>query len=194
MTRKVVGFDLDGVCFNFADSIRRYLVHAGIRKDSDFPEGETRRWNFYEDWGFTLEEFIKHCNDGADAGFIFVGDTRIGAVEAMNTLHDAGYTIRIITDRSFGSRPEVSQINTFNWLDEHGFKYHSVTFSADKTVVHADYFIEDKLENYDALDAIGVKVYLINRPWNSHVKDNRRRVETLEEFVSIVMSEELVSA
>lgn len=192
--RKVVGFDLDGVCFNFADSLRRYLIHAGIRKASEIPYGETRRWNFYEDWGFTLEEFLKHCHDGADAGFIFVGGTRPGAVEAMNQLHEAGYTIRVITDRSFGSRPEVSQINTFNWLQEHGFKYHSVTFSPDKTVVHADFFIEDKLENYDALDAVGVEVYLINRPWNTHVKDSRRRVKSLQEFVDIVMSKELVDA
>lgn len=190
-----IGFDLDGVCYNFADSFKRYLVYAGIRKPEDFPPGETHRWNFYEDWGFTIEEFLKHCHDGADKGFIFTGPTRDGAVEAMNTLHERGHEIHIVTDRSFGSRPEISQLNTLDWLANHGFKYHSVTFSADKTVVSTDFFIEDKLENYDALDARGTQVYLINRPWNTHVlPDNRRRVDTLDQFVDIVLDRELALA
>lgn len=190
-----VGFDLDGVCYNFADSLRRYLINAGIRTEAEIPTGETKRWNFYEDWGFTLEEFLQHCHDGADAGYIFTGPTRPGAVEAMNTLHDAGHKIFIVTDRAFGSHPGISKLNTFDWLEGNGFRYHSVTFSADKTVIPTDVFIDDKLENYDALDATGTEVYLLNRPWNMHVlPDDRRRIDSLEEFVRIVMSKDLVSA
>jgi hypothetical protein len=175
--------------------LKRYLVYAGIRKPEDFPAGETTRWNFYEDWGLTLEEFLKHCHDGADKGFIFTGPTREGAVEAMNALHDRGHEIHIVTDRSFGSSPDISKLNTLDWLAGHGFKYHTITFSPDKTVVPTEIFIEDKLENYDALNANGTEVYLINRPWNTHVlPDNRRRVNTLQEFVDIILAKELVLA
>ena len=45
-----VGFDLDGVLYDFGDSVRRYLRSVGREygfKD-DAPEPHT--WNFYEYW------------------------------------------------------------------------------------------------------------------------------------------------
>jgi len=190
-----VMMDLDGVVFNFADSLKRYLLLAGIRKPGDIPDGETKHWNFFEDegWDLSLGEFLQHCNDGADAGVVFAGPTRPGALEMYDTIWNAGHEIIIITDRPFGTTPEVSRKITRDWLEQHSLRYHTLIFSADKTCTRTDIAIEDKLENYDALNAVGTEVYLINRPWNRHVKDNRRRVDTLEEFTAIVMSKGLVN-
>jgi hypothetical protein len=49
-------------------------------------------------------------------------------------------------------------------------------------------FVEDKLENYDALDAAGVEVYLINRKWNfvDGDGDNRRRIRHVGQYADIV--------
>lgn len=192
-----IGIDLDGVNFNFADSLKRYLIHAGIRKVGDIPEGEPPNWNFFEGpgWDLTLGEFLQHCNDGADAGFVFSGPARPGALEMFDAIWNAGHRIIVITDRPFGTTPEVSRKATRNWLEQHSLRYDTLIFSADKTCTYTDMFIEDKLENYDALDAVGCEVYLINRPWNTlNGPDNRRRVDSLEEFTQIVLAKGLVNA
>jgi hypothetical protein len=46
--------------------------------------------------------------------------------------------------------------------------------------------IEDKLENYDALNAAGTRTYLINRAWNKVPGDNRRRIDELAEYVQAI--------
>jgi hypothetical protein len=184
--------DLDGVNFVFSDSLKRYLEWAGIRKPGEIPDGETPTWNFFEGpgWNMTLGEFLQHCNDAADAGFLFAGPTREGALEMFDALWNHYYKIVIITDRPFGSTPEVSRQITRDWLEQHSLRYHQLIFSADKTCAQTDYGIEDKIENYDALDAVGTKVYLINRPWNQvEGGDSRRRVNTLAEFTEAVLSD-----
>lgn len=180
-----VGWDLDGVEYDFAESVRRAVKHFGM--DLPLCYGEPSDWYFYRPWGLSDAEFVDLCHRGADAGIIFAGERRPNGLEAMARLRDAGHSIHIITDRSFGSHPAVSEKLTRLFLEEHGYQYDSLTFSADKTVVPTDFFIEDKIQNYDALDAVGCEVYLINRPWNLE-DDNRRRVNFHVEFVQKVLS------
>lgn len=187
-----VGFDLDGVLYNFGDSVKRYLDHVGqsdVWKSGPTPEPY---WDFYKDWGWTSKQFVDFCNEGADAGFIFQGPAREGASEAVNAIKEMGHTIHIVTDRGFGSCPSVSHSATSRWLREHNIPYDSLTFTADKTVVRLDYMIEDKLENYDALEKSGVRTYLINRAWNKNPypsivsDDGRRRIDELDEYVQAI--------
>lgn len=181
-----VGIDLDGVCYDFAESFVRYLRHSG-NTHYDIVDGEPDKWYFYKDWGMTTEEFLQHCHDGADAGIIFrTGFQRDGASTAIAFMKALGHSIHIITDRSFGSTPSVSEHNTESWLKECGIVYDTLTFSADKTCVQTDVFIEDKLENYDALVGVGVDCYLVNRPWNQNGGDSRKRVESILEFARVV--------
>ena len=183
-----VGIDLDGVCFDFAASLLRYALHEGY----EFPEGfhahgEPKEWAFYEGWGLSLEEFLQMCHDGADAGFVFSGPVRPGVKDAFDIIRDLGHEIIIITDRAFGTDPSVSQELTRNWLAEHGLTYDELHFSGDKTIVPTDFFIEDKLSNYDALAAAGVEVYLVDRPWNQvDETDARRRVDGIREYARIL--------
>jgi 5'(3')-deoxyribonucleotidase len=150
-------------------------------------ENEPSNWHFYRDWGMNDEEFVDLCNRGADAGIVFAGPRRPNGKESMDRLRAAGHTIHIITDRSFGSHPNVSEKLTLAFLEQHGYEYDSLTFSADKTVVETDFFIEDKLQNYDALEETGCVPYLINRPWNHEKNDVRRRINWHREFENAVM-------
>lgn len=182
-----VGWDLDGVEYDFAESVRRTVKHFGMDSKFRLCEGEPASWYFYRGWGMSDKEFVDLCHKGADAGLIFSGPRRNGGLEAMRRVRNAGHEVHIVTDRSFGSHPAVSEKITRLFLEEHGYEYDSLTFSADKTIVRTDFFIEDKLQNYDALDAVGTDVYLVNRPWNLEA-DNRRRVNDLSEFADIVCS------
>lgn len=182
-----VGVDLDGVLYSFGDSVKRYLDHIG--KGDLWKSGPNPKpyWDFYKDWGWTGKEFVEMCNDGADAGFIFTGPARQGAVEAMERIARTGNEVIIVTDRSFGSTPEVSHRNTVEWLVQHGIWYDELIFSADKTVGNCQLFVEDKLENYDSLVAAGTHAFLINRAWNFvDGGDARNRINSITEYASAV--------
>lgn len=182
-----VGIDLDGVCYDFAEAFVRYLRYSG-NTDYDIVDGEPDKWYFYKDWGMSTQSFLQHCHDGADAGIIFgEGGQRDNASRAVNRISRHGHSIHIITDRSFGTTPAVSEKNTRLWLDQNGFVYDTIDFSADKTCRKTDVFIEDKLENYDALVEAGVDCYLVNRPWNTK-RDKRKRVFDIEHFADLILN------
>lgn len=122
-----------------------------------------------------------------DAGYIFSGDVRPNAVEAVNRVADLGHEIVIITDRFFGADPKASHVATEIWLAEHGIPYHELHFTPNKLYVPTDTFVEDKLENYDALVAGGVKAYLINRAWNAvEGGDARERINDVSEYADAI--------
>lgn len=180
-----VGFDLDGVLYNFGDSVQRYLEATNrghIWKSGPTP---TPFWDFYKDWGWSSKEFVDLCNEGADAGYIFCGPARDNAVAAVGKVAALGHQIIIITDRQFGSTPDVSHKNTEQWLAQHGIEYDELWFSADKTCAPTDIFVEDKLENYDALVANGTPTYLINRAWNQvDGGDARNRINCVSDYAN----------
>lgn len=188
MTR--VGWDLDGVHYYFAESVWATLIQQG-RVTGSMPA--VTHWHFYRDaeWGvMTDEEFVNTCHAGADKGIIFsIGEGCPDAMEVMNTLAYSGHTTVIVTDRSFGSTPSVSEEATKLWLTERGAVYDEIHFTADKASVALDYMIDDKVENFLALQAAGVKCYLLDRPWNQHVVAGKYRIYSVKEYGKIVVTE-----
>lgn len=182
-----VGFDLDGVLYDFGNSVRRYLDSIGRPYGFKDNLDEPHCWDFFEYWHMDVSEFKQICNDGVDAGFVFSGPTRPGASEAVNRVADMGHEVIIITDRFFGGKPEYSHTATREWLAEHGIPFHELHFSPNKCLVPTDTFVEDKLENYDVLNAAGVKTFLINRPWNAvEGGDARNRIQDIEDYADAI--------
>lgn len=180
-----VGIDLDGVCYDFAASVREYLCHT-IGTHAPEACADPQRWEFYEDWGLDLSAFIDAFHAGVDAGVVFThGDPLPNVAEAFARIKSAGHTIHIVTDRAMGA-PGASEAATVRWLDRHGLPFDSLTFSADKTVANVDVMVDDKLSNYDALDHAGVAVWLLKRPWNKTGWDGRRTVLDLLHFAEVI--------
>jgi len=183
----IVGSDLDGVGHVFGDSVHNHLIHTG--RGHLWKSGSTPHpyWDWYRDWGWTSQQFVEFCHEAADCGCLFNGPTRPGWVEGMDRLAEAGHYIVIITDRPFGSTPSVSEKITVEWLDEHKVYYDELIFSADKACRWTDFYIDDKIENYDALIDAGTKAFLLNRPWNVvDGGDARNRIDSMEEYVEAV--------
>lgn len=179
-----IGLDLDGVGYDFLGSLRQFLVSSTGRHASELPDAV--RWEFYEDWGLTLQEFLAHCHAGVDAGVVFsYGPPIHRYAQLVARLRTAGHRVHLVTDRAFGAAG-ASQAATRHWLARHNIVVDTLTFSADKTCVPTQVFIEDKLSNYDALAAAGVHAVLLNRPYNQVPDDGRRRVDTLEQFADLV--------
>lgn len=179
-----VGNDLDGVYYDFGASFNRYLATIGIAPV--FASAEPDRWTFF-DHIMTPAEFLQHCHDGVEAGVIFRGPARPGSFETLWSIYDAGHDIIVITDRSFGKTPESSQKATLEWwYDENDFPPISeIAFTPDKTSLPTDVFVEDKLENYDALINSGTPCALINRPWNLQ-DDGRFRIADVTDYPSVI--------
>jgi 5'(3')-deoxyribonucleotidase len=191
--RLSVGFDLDGVLYDFGASVKAYLASIGRPVEFHNNGAEPHTWNFFESWGMSGKEFVQICNDGADAGFIFCGGVRPNAVETVKAVQRLGHKIVIITDRSFGKTATVSEYNTYQWLKQHDIPYDEIYFTSNKTIVPTDIFVEDKLENYDAITATGTECWLINRDWNTeHGEDNRKRINDVIEFLPKVIDRSFV--
>jgi hypothetical protein len=186
-----IGIDLDGVLYDFAASLRRYLFSID-------PEGTTAhvhnrepsQWEFWPEWNMSYEDWLEACHNGVDAGFVFQGPARPLAAESVRVIKNAGHEVHIITDRTFGGTPGASAWATREWLNHHRIPFDTLTFSPDKTKVETDKFVEDKLSNYDALVASGSDAYLINRPWNADPPHcgipKRKRINSIAEFAWIV--------
>lgn len=188
-----VGIDLDGVCYDFAASLRQSLCNlapfgsARLCPTHSKMYSDPQRWEFYKDWGFSDSEFKHHVRKGVDAGIVFLyGAAHEGTKEAWEALKAAGHDIIVGTDRDSLGGPNARK-NTYDWLEREGLAPDEVHFQANKTLVpDCDYFVDDKLENYDALDAAGVKVYLWDRPWNQDDSKERRRVSSWDEFLEAI--------
>lgn len=179
-----IGMDLDGVNYNFAASLRRYLRTIGHPHEMPDP----LIWDFFGDpgWGnLTPAEFVSHAHDGVNAGIVFRSmDWFPYANEAWEIIRGLGHTIDVATDRTFGN-PGQSQRNTIDALAEKGLEYDTITFTADKTSINPDMMLEDKAENFLALEAAGVDAWLVTRPWNQHVKTDKRVLDVLH-FAEVV--------
>lgn len=186
-----VGYDLDGVNVWFDRAYYNACVALGVFDPRETPyAGINQTYEFYADqYGQSLEEFLRTCHEAADKGLLWTGPMLPGAAYAWDALIEAGHEIHVKTDRSFGSHPVASEVATIMWLREHGRRYHSITFGPDKTAgPDCDVMLEDLVKNYDPLEQTSCIPYLLNQPWNKIPGgDDRRRVDNHDEFLFEVL-------
>ena len=187
-----VAFDSDGVIDTFSDGVYDTLV--ALDMDHYWKSGPTPHslWNYYEEWynpdgsQWTYAQFKEIVDWGVDNGYIFTGHWRPCAIESVKRIAEMGHEIIIVTDRFFGSDPENSHRNTIEAYARAGIEYDELHFTADKTSVDVDTFVEDRIENYDPLVAKGVPTWLVNRAWNLPHNDSRNRIKCVHEYADAI--------
>lgn len=178
-----VGYDWDGVISSFHASVDKWL-----RMNGHDLKASQNQWNFWNEWpGWSNKRFHKFWVEGVRAGVIFASHPYANAVEGINAVYDAGHEVHIITHRGWKQHPGLAEDLTATCAEQFGIKYHSLTFSADKTCIRTDMMVDDKPENYEALKAAGTDAYLLTRPWNKHVQ-GAQRVRSAAEFSRIVLT------
>lgn len=182
-----VGFDSDGVLDNFHEGVKNTLNAQGLGhlwKSGPTPKSY---WNYFEDWGWSFPQFKELCDWGVDHGYIFTGHFFDTAKASVDLVRSMGHQVILITDRAFGSDPINSQRNTIEAYANAGIIYDEIHFTPDKTSIHVDSMVEDKLENYDSVVANGTPTWLINRDWN-HVEggDMRNRINDVSEYADAI--------
>lgn len=182
--------DIDDVLFPWYASAHRVCQEVGLA-----PEGVTpTSWEVYDEYGCTPEQWWAALRNATLDGSLYLGDPYEGAVAALWRLEQAGHHLHLVTARGTHTEDpmlaEVIQAATVRWVAEHFIPHDTLTFSRDKTVVPADFAVDDNVGNYDALAAAGVVSFLVNQPWNQPADDGRRRVDSLAAFAAIILGED----
>jgi len=175
-----LGLDLDGCVYDFVGAFRTWLGRP------ELPEPD--RWEIWEAWGLSREEWRAAFREGVATGAIFAaGRPYRGAVEAVRYLAGRGWEVHVVTHRLRLDEFEDGQalLDTYRWLRRWEVPYETLTFAADKATVPCDVYVEDSLANARALAAADHPVALLDRPWN-------RTDEELSERVLRCTWEELV--
>ena len=188
--------DIDGVVYNFVESLAIVAPELTGRPAHHFPPAT--HWNFFsEQWGMTLDEF-KDLVDVATAnhGLFAEGPHYAGSLEGWARLRELGVFIHVATH--LGN--EQARCARLIWLAAHGLVFDAVTFTADKAVAAAPYVgqgrrvfaIEDNVDNYEALLAVGADAYLMSQEYNAEALQVRR-VSSLADFAEVIAAS-LISA
>lgn len=184
-----VGTDSDGVLDNFHMGVKNTLIATGQGHVWKSGPKSKSYWNYFEDWGWDWPRFKELCDYGVDNGLIFTGHFFDDARESIERIRSLGHEVILITDRSFGSDPMNSRKNTIEAYERAGIHYDEIHFTSDKTSVHVETMVEDKLENYDALINNGTPTWLINREWNEIPGgDMRNRIDGISQYADAIES------
>lgn len=170
MTSLMIGWDLDGVMFDYVDNTRKGAMELwpdwrerGYRFDAP-----STTWNYFsEDWGLSPQQF-RYLNQWMmEQGILFEGPIEDGWVDVMNALISEGHTIHIVTHRSIPGSVEA----TGHWLRQHNVPYDSLSFVqniADKALLELDVLIDDKVENIENWTSAGRHAVIYHQAWNQH--------------------------
>lgn len=195
-----VGLDLDETLVHFTRTFQAYVLNKYPDLAEFIPDvnAPAQKWDWFEDWGWTRDQFILEMESAVDSGELFwIGELyESDARQNIARLRQAGHTIVIVTHRFSGRSSDA----THHWVNNNLGWVQEIILAKDKTSAKCDYFLEDNIDNYDALERDGVNAYLINRPHNFVSFGDfgpgrericgpvpRQRVDTFSEFVDIVL-------
>jgi len=103
-----------------------------------------------------------------------------GAKYALGVIHRTCRIIIVTARRSY-SRPQ-----TLQWLTDHGLHFDALYHTEDKTEIPESitFAIDDHPFHIQAYQALGVRVFAMDQPWNRHVVDpNVIRVSGWDELL-----------
>jgi hypothetical protein len=177
-----VGFDLDGVladCTRMAEAIsKRTGLQARIE--------DWTSYNFCDRYGLSSAEFLDLL---VDEKVLERAVPVPGIRQAMDTLHQHGLKIVVVTARAF--HPDGDNV-TRNWLEEHGIPadrlalvhHHETKVDALRQVPGLLCYVDDYLVHLHTLARAAVtdNLFVMDQPWNRHDQTFNRTL-TLVDYV-----------
>lgn len=189
---KVIGCDIDGV---LADYPRSFVEFINKQLGTNHPTVGLKDYNIAESLGLPLEQVIelKHLyRETGEKRYIPIID---GAQEMLQTFVSCGYTVVLLTARPYKQYKRMFA-DTQEWLHRNNMPYHSIIWDEDKNTRllrefgrdKVQFFIEDVAYNANKIAELGVKCFLIDRPYNQGVSlhPNVTRVSSPSEVAAYV--------
>jgi uncharacterized HAD superfamily protein len=192
-----IGIDLDGV---LADTMTMINEYYNTGHGTNFILDDYRQFELRETWKCTREDALKKIDEFFFSDYFKTVIPVSGAVEGINAL-SGGHKLFVIT-----ARPGHVQEETRNWLSRHyGNKFSGIFFTNEWrhensgprskqemcSELGIDVLIEDSLENAMACNSDGIKIFLLDRPWNrteEEIPANIIRAYSWDEIVELLVS------
>lgn len=172
---RVMDLDLDGVCADYTEAMRQWLVHAGRMAADMHPDMRHYEMTSATGWPFQSVEEYKQAHREAEANHLYATMPVIqGAPEALQRLADEHVYIRVVTHRLFVSgQHQIVVSDTAKWLDDNHIPYMSLCFTGLKDTMHATIHIDDSPANILALRQAGEHVVVFDQPYNRQLDGPR---------------------
>jgi uncharacterized HAD superfamily protein len=180
---KKIAVDIDGVLANLMVPL---LEYHNQRFDTNFRYEDVNTFDLGNIFGLTEEELIAFFNDFCDSVFFEKIQPLIDAQEGINSLSKT-HELSIVTARTDKLKEQID-----GWLDQFYPNLFSKIHFADKTkwkvefCLEEDYslLIEDDLRYANQCAEKGIKVLLMNHPWNQedNLHPNISRVNDWKEI------------
>lgn len=170
------GIDIDGVIYRWEDEARRLLANEfgynllpSTHWDSIRNEIPYHAW----EWLWT---------GGVERGLFRCGAMFSGAREALGLLNDRGITIALIT-----TTPSNARADRATWLASSQLPHDELHFTSRKHHVQCDFYVDDNVDNANALLTTGKPVYLVDRLYNQGAEGPFIRVPSLLHAVNAAL-------
>jgi FMN phosphatase YigB (HAD superfamily) len=178
-----IGIDIDDVLFPWSQHAHEACERAGITNGK-----QVTQWGMHIDYGCTSDQVWDVINAAYVAGMLVAHQPYDGVVEILDDLRAAGHTVHLATARGFeGPLANMVREHTVAWLTSHEIPHDSLTFTADKSVLNVDVFLDDGVHNVIALQKAGIRAFLRDQPHN-HASD-LPRVDDLAAFARLIHEE-----
>lgn len=185
----VVIVDIDDVLMPWAEQVHLACVEAGLNPNNR----DWTRWEMWEDYGCTLEEWRDVVNSLVVHNGIYHSPPYPGAVEALRRLENEGHQIHLVTARGFHDHAEQIRTWTKDWIrtfDVPGQLWFAKNKGEIAQKLDATHGIDDRFENYVDLVNVGVQTYLKNQPHNASAPVSEfGRVDSIAEFVDKILQD-----
>jgi 5'(3')-deoxyribonucleotidase len=177
----VLLFDIDGVIRDWANSARRVLDTVGY----DLRPIDECKWGF-ETWFYDpipKEEIEDLVYDKlAEEVYLSAGEI-LHAREALYVLSAIGHEIWLVSNQF---TPKLRTL-TDAWLENHDIQFTGKIYTANKHLVHGDFFLDDKPENVMNMLHSVDHAYLFDQPWNQETNLRKKwRVMRWEEVKYLI--------
>jgi 5'(3')-deoxyribonucleotidase len=173
----IIGVDLDGVCANYYDALRR-LVAAKYGVPENKIEEIYPAPSTYDmaEWPDFKDNFVKYHSEAVLQGIYTLMKPIGGASETLWKMSEEGYHLRVITSR-FVKHGQNAQVisDTAVWLDKNSIPYRDIIFAKDKADIYADIYIDDSPDNVMNLKMAGRKVITFDAPYNQELEGLRAK-------------------
>lgn len=169
---RTLNLDLDGVIYPFHAALKSFAIKYRLLDFEDVVHAEPTKWEFWEDWNISEGEWKSVFRKGVEQGVVWgMGSPVPGSVSALWRIAEAGWNIRIVTNRlvhKFGHHAAITQ--TADWLDQHNIPYWDICFlgKSEKHDLYAEAMIDDNIVNCELFKDRWPQstVILFKQPWN----------------------------
>lgn len=161
MDKIKVAVDLDGVIYNWGDTVRYLIKH---KYDIDLPASTH--------WTFVQENVPEHAwkwlwASGEEMGMFKYGSLIKGSVEGLKSLSRLNCDLVVATHRPAWAIPDTCDLirrlpNVFSGL-------HFLTNQESKRIAGADVYIDDNPAVVDDIYGLGADMIVFDQPWNQRL-------------------------